>query len=187
MCEHYPDVSVWAYKDSNLLGFGCWFGQLTMCAFFRLSKESVKHASLQASGSGYIPHRELDHLAHVWAASQSEEREPTSSLFVPVKAPERGGAALENFNVDCVLTWCPLRCTHHDHRGGEAAGVRGDAVKHGLPWPHRCTPLPHHASLLCNSHPTEVTEGQKAHLLQGLLIRKTEQDGNETRNRASTE
>lgn len=60
-------------------------------------------------------------------------------------------------------------------------------MKNTLPWPHRCTPLPHHAGLLCHSHPTEVTEGQKAHLLQGLLIVETEQDGNETGNCTSTE
>lgn len=147
----------------------------------------MKHASLQTFGPGNIPRGELHHLVQIGTASQAGEREPTSGPFVPVEAPERGRAALEDLDVDGVLTWRPLRDAHQSHGGGEPTGVRRDAVEHRLPRPHGGTTLPDHASLLRHGHAAEVTERLEAHLLQGLLIRKPEQDGNKTRNCAPTQ
>lgn len=147
----------------------------------------MEHAGLQTFGPGYVPHGELDHLAQIRTASEAREREPTRGAFVPVKAPEGGGAALEDLDVDRVLTGRPLRHTHHNDRGGEAAGVRRHAVKNTLSRPHRRPPLPDHAGLLGHAHPAEVTQGQQARLLQGLRVREPQQDGNQTRDGASSE
>lgn len=140
----------------------------------------MEHASLQTFGARHVPPGEADHLAQIGAASQAGKGKPASGPFLSVETPERRGAALEDLDADGVLARGPLAHAHHGDRGGEAAGVRGDAVEDGLPGPHRCTPLPHQARLLCHPHPTEVTEGQEAHLLQGLLIGETQQDGDQT-------
>lgn len=147
----------------------------------------MEHASPETSGPGDVPRGELDDLEHIRVAPQAGEREPTGRPLVPVEAPERRGAALEDLDVDRVLTRRPLGDAHQGHGGGETAGVRRDPVENGLSRPHGRTPLPDHAGLLCHPHATEVTEGLKAHLLQGLIIGKTEQGGDKTGNGTSTQ
>lgn len=141
----------------------------------------MEHTSLQTLRPRTGPRRELDHLEQIWTTSQTEEWEPACGPFVPVKVPEGGGAALEILDADHNVTWPPLRDANQSHRGGKAAGVRRDAMKHRLPRPHGHSSLPDHSRLLSHSHPAEVTEGLEAHLLQSLLFWKPEQDGDKAR------
>lgn len=152
-----------------------------------MSEERVEHARLQTFGSGHVPRGEPDHFEQVRAASKTGKREPASGPLVPVEGPERRRAALENLDVDGVLTRRPLGHAHQRDRGGETAAVWRDAVEHRLPGPHGRASLPDHPGLLRHPHPTEVAEGPEALLLQGPVVRETEQDGDDARNRAATE
>lgn len=145
----------------------------------------MKHTSLQTLGPRDVPRGEPHRLEHVRAAAQPEEGEPVLGPFVPVEVPEGGGAALEVLDADRVLTRSPLGDAEQSRRGGKATGVSGDAVEHALPRPHGRPPLPDHSRLLRHTHPAEVAEGQEAHLLQSLLVRKPKQDGDKTWHRSS--
>lgn len=135
----------------------------------------------------HVPLREPDHLVQIRPASQAGERGPASRPLVPAEAPERGGAALEDLDVDRVLTRRPLRHAHQGHGGGEPAGVRRRAVEHRLPRPHRRAPLPDQPGLLGHPHAAEVAEGLEARLLQGLLVGEAEQGVDKARHCTSTQ
>lgn len=147
----------------------------------------MEHARLQTFGSGHVPGGEPDHSEQVRAASEAGKREPASGPLVPVEGPEGRRAALEHLDVDGVLSRRPLGHAHQRDGGGETAAVRRDAVEDRLPRPDGRASLPHHPGLLRHSHPAEVAEGPETLLLQGPVVGETEQDGDETRNRAATE
>lgn len=60
-------------------------------------------------------------------------------------------------------------------------------MEEGLPRPGRDAPLPEQAGLLRQAHPAQVAQGQETGVLQRLLGRKSEQDGDEARDGAVAE
>lgn len=146
----------------------------------------MEHASLQTSALGDAPSRDFGHFPRPRVSPRVKERR-SDGPGTPTEAPAAGGIAAGDLHVDHVLSGRPLRHSDLDEREGEAAGVARDGVEQGLPRPHRHAPLPDQARLLRHSHPAEVAEGEETRVLQALLGREAEEDGDETRNGAAAQ
>lgn len=124
-----------------------------------------------------VPPAAAHHLAQLGAADQAGRGEAAAAAAptLPVEAPERGGAALEDLHADGAVARRPLAHAHGSDGGGDAAGPGWrHAVEDGLAGPQWRRPPPHCAGLLGQRHPAQVAERQQARLLQGLLVGEAE-------------
>lgn len=140
------------------------------------SEEGVEHASLEAPALREVPPAATHHLAQVGAADQAGREEAAAAPSLPVEAPERGGASLEDLHADGAVARHPLAHAHGSDGGGDATGPGWrHAVEDGLAVPQRRRPAPHCAGLLGQGHPAQVAERQQTRLLQGLLVGEAQQ------------